>query len=185
MKTSLKPLAAASLFALGAIVAATASAADLPKRKSGLWEMKTQMDGMPSPGPMQMCVDQNTDNLMQERASREKPNCSAMDVNRAGGKVTIHAVCKHDDVTVTSDAVITGDFESGYRNDMKIRYTPPQHGMSDMHMIQEAKWLGPCKAGQRAGDVMMPAMPGGKMNIQDMMNDPKIQEMMKRQRQGQ
>ncbi len=183
MHQPIKPLA----LALGLALAAAATAADLPKRKSGLWEMKTQMEGVPSQGPMQMCVDQNSDNLMQERATKEKMNCSVMDINRGlGGKTTIHSVCKIDAATTaTTDAVITGDFDSGYKSDMKIRYTPPMHGMSEMKMTQEAKWLGPCKPGQRPGDIMMPNMPGGKMNMQDMMNDPKIQEMMKQQQRRQ
>ncbi|MBS1132644.1 MAG: hypothetical protein H6R16_3646, partial [Proteobacteria bacterium] len=105
------PLLLASLFAV------QADAADAPRRKSGLWEMKTQMAGMPSQGPMQMCVDQASDNVMQERA-KEKANCPVMDVSRGAGKVTIHAVCKHEGVTSTSDSVITGDFDSAYRNDM-------------------------------------------------------------------
>jgi hypothetical protein len=164
-----------------ALFAAQSHAADAPKRKSGLWEMKTQMAGMPSQGPMQMCVDQASDNLMQDRA-KEKTNCPVMDVSRAGGKVTIHAVCKHEGMTTTSDSVITGDLESSYRNDMHIRYDPPQRGMKEMKMVQDARWLGPCKAGQKPGDMMMPGMPA--MNMQEMMNDPQIREMMKRQQQG-
>ena len=80
-----------SLTLLAALLAATASAADAPRRKSGLWEVRTQMAGMPSQGPMQMCVDQASDNLMQERA-KEKANCPVMDVNSGAGKQTIHSV---------------------------------------------------------------------------------------------
>lgn len=178
-----KPLTALSLFLLGGLVAGAALAADMPKRKSGLWEMKTQMEGMPSPGPMQMCVDQNTDNLMQDKARAEKVNCSAMDVKQAGGRTTIHSVCKHEGTTVTTDGIITGDFASGYRSDMKMRYSPAQEGMKDMHVIQEAKWLGPCKPGQKAGDIIMPGMAAG-VNMQQMMNSAQMQEMMKRQRQA-
>jgi len=171
---------------VAAAVSTAALAADLPKRKSGLWEMKNQMEGMPSQGAMQMCVDQTSDNIMQEKA-KERANCSVMDVSRGlGGKMTIHSVCQVDaKTTATTDAVMTGDFDSGYRSDMKIRYTPPMHGMSEMKMVSEAKWLGPCKPGQKPGDIIMPGMPGGKMNMQEMMNDPKIQEMMKRQGRGQ
>ncbi|MBS1190303.1 MAG: hypothetical protein H6R10_2095 [Rhodocyclaceae bacterium] len=169
MKTPCQPLAALSFLVIAGLLAGAAQAADMPKRKSGLWEMKTQMAGMPSAGAMQMCVDQNTDNLMQEQARGEKPNCSAMDVNRSGGKMAIHSVCKHEGITVTTDAVITGDFESGYKSDMKMRYSPPQHGMSEMQMTQEAKWLGPCKPGQKPGDMMMSGMPGGKVNVHEMM----------------
>lgn len=156
-------------------------AADAPRRKSGLWEMKTQMAGIPSQGPIQMCVDQASDNIMQERA-REKANCPVMDVSRSSGKVTIHAVCKQDGVTTTNDAVITGDFDSNYRSDMVMRYDPPQHGMKEMKMTQEARWLGPCKPSQKPGDVIMPGMP--TVNMQEMMKDPQVREMMKRQQQG-
>lgn len=167
-----------SLVVLAGLLAAQANAADVPKRKSGLWEMKTQMAGVPPQGPLQMCIDQATDNLMQERA-KEKANCPVMDVNRSAGKVSIHAVCKQEGLTTTSDAVITGDFEKSYRSDMHIRYEPPQQGMKEMKMTQEARWLGPCKAGQKPGDVMMQGMPA--VNMQEMMNDPQVREMMKRQ----
>ncbi|WP_442764215.1 hypothetical protein, partial [Malikia spinosa] len=41
--------------------------------------------------------------------------------------------------------------------------------------------LGPCKPGQKHGDVVMPGMPGGNKSLQDMMNDPRMRELMKRQ----
>lgn len=170
-----------SLVILASLLAAQASAGDVPRRKSGLWEMNTQIAGLPSQGPMQMCVDQASDNLMQER-SREKANCPVMDVNRGVGKVTIHSVCKHEGMTTTSEAVITGDFDNSYRNNMVVRYDPPQQGMKEMKMLQEARWLGPCKPGQKPGDMMMPGMPA--MNMPEMMNDPQFREMMKRQQQG-
>ena len=173
-----------SLTLLAVLLAAPASAADAPKRKSGLWEVRTEMAGMPSRGPIQMCVDQTSDNLMQERA-REKSNCSVMDVSRGAGKVTIHSVCKFDGTTATTDAVITGDFDSTYRNDMLIRYNPREHGMGEMKMTPEARWLGPCKPGQKPGDIMMPGMPPVNTgNMQEMMKDPQVREMMKRQQQG-
>jgi hypothetical protein len=166
------PLVLVTIFTL------QANAADVPRRKSGLWEMKTQMAGMPAQGPMQMCVDQASDNVMQERA-KEQVNCPVMDVSRGSGKVTVHSVCKREGVTTTSDAVITGDFDTSYQNNMVMRYDPPQHGMKEMKMLQEARWLGPCKAGQKPGDVVMPGMQ--KFNMQEMMNDPQMREMMKRQ----
>ena len=175
-----KPL---SLFLLGLATASlvgNALAADAPKRKSGLWEIKSQMGGMPDMGAMQQCVDQNTDNLMQQRAKKEKPDCSVMDVKPQGNKVAMHSVCKFEGTTATTDAVFTGTFDSAYKGDMKTRYTPPMHGVSESKMTMEAKWLGPCKSGQKPGDVIMPNMKG--MNMNEMMKDPKIQEMMKRQK---
>ncbi len=172
-----------SLLLLGLAAASLASgalAADTPKRKSGLWEIKSQMKGMPSMGAMQQCIDQKTDNLMQQRAKKEKPDCSVMDVKPQGSKVTMHSVCKFEGTTATTDATFIGAFDSAYKGDVKIRYNPPMHGVSESKMTMEAKWLGPCKPGQKPGDVIMPNMKG--MNMNDMMKDPKIQAMMKRQK---
>lgn len=173
-----------AMFVLSACCAASALAADAPKRKSGLWEIKTQMSAMPAPQTMQMCVDQASDNIARERpAGKEKLDCPVMDVNRSGGKVTVHTVCRHEGTTITSDAVMSGDFDSNYRSDVTMNYNPPQHGMSTMKMTQEARWLGACKAGQKPGDVVMQGMPTVNMqNMQKMMDDPQIKEMMKQRR---
>lgn len=183
MKRRLDTRRISSLLLLGlaaASLAGGALAADTPKRKSGLWEINTQMEGIPSMGAMQQCIDQNTDDLMQQRAKKEKPDCSVMDVKPQGNKVTMHSVCKFEGTTATTDAVFIGAFDSAYKGDMKTRYNPPMHGVSESKMTMEAKWLGPCKPGQKPGDVIMPNMKG--MNMNEMMKDPKIQEMMKRQK---
>lgn len=165
---------------MAASLAGSALAADLPKRKSGLWEMNTRMEGMPGMGPMQQCIDQNTDNLMQQQAEKNKADCSVMDIKPQGNKVTIHSVCKMQGSTATTDAVFMGAFDASYKGDMLTRFSPPMHGMSESKMTIDAKWLGPCKPGQKPGDVVMPNMKG--MNMNEMMNDPKIQEMMKQHR---
>jgi hypothetical protein len=175
-----RPLSLLLLALAGASLVGSALAADTPKRKTGLWEINTQMEGMPSVGAMQQCIDKNTDDVMQQRAKKEKPDCSVMDVKPQGNKVTLHSVCKFEGTTATTDAVFIGAFDSAYKGDMKIRYNPPMHGVSESKMSMEAKWLGPCKLGQKPGDVIMPNMKG--MNINEIMKDPKIQEMMKRQK---
>ena len=168
-------LAAASL-------ASSALAADMPKRKAGLWEINMHMEGAPSMGPMQQCIDQNTDNMMQQQA-KSKADCSVMDIKPSGNAVTIHSVCKMEGSTATTDGVFDGAFDSSYKGTMKTRFNPPMHGMSESNMTQEARWLGPCKTGQKPGDVIMPNM--GGININDMMKDPKMKEMMKKQQQQQ
>jgi hypothetical protein len=167
------------LIALAAVsLTGGALAADTPKRKSGLWEINSRMDGMPSMGAIQQCIDQNTDDLMQQRAKNQKSDCSVMDIKPQGNKVIIHSVCKFEGTTATSDGEFVGAFDLAYKGNINTRYSPPMHGMSESRMSLDAKWLGPCKPGQKPGDVIMPNM--GNMGA--MMNDPKIQEMM-RQRQ--
>ena len=165
------------LLLVGGAVATSAVAGEIPKRKAGLWEMRTQMEGVPGGPQMQMCVDQKSDDLLQQQA-KEKQDCSTMDIKTSGDSTTIHAVCRMQGSTVTMDAVYRGSFESGYKGDMKMRYNPPMKGMSKAHIIQEGKWLGACKPGQKPGDVIMPNM--GNFNMDEMMKDPRMKEMMKR-----
>jgi hypothetical protein len=181
-------LSSALTFALLGQIA-SAGAADLPKRKAGLWEFKTQMAGKPSRGAIQQCIDANTDDLMQQRAAKEGASkCATTDVKHQGNTVVIHSVCKMEGITTTSDAVITGSFDSGYRNEMTVRYDPPMVGMTgakttqEAKITQEAKWLGPCKAGQKPGDVIMPGM--GTFNVQDPEKNRKQMEEMMKHRQG-
>ena len=161
--------------------ASGALSADLPKRKSGLWEIRMRIDGMTHMGPMQQCIDQNTDNLMLQRAREKTPECGVMDTQATDNKLTVHAVCKMGETTITTDGVFEGAFDSAYKGTLKSTYNPPLHGMRESTLTQEARWLGPCKAGQKPGDVVMPSSDKGGVNINEMMKDPKIQEMLRQQ----
>jgi Protein of unknown function (DUF3617) len=172
-----------SLFLLGiasATLAGGALAADTPKRKTGLWEINMKMDGAPGMGAIQQCIDQNTDNLMQQHEKKAKSDCSVMDIKPQGNKVTVHSVCKFGDSTATTDAVFIGSFDTAYQGDINSSYNPPIHGRSETKVSIAAKWLSPCKPGQKPGDVIMPNMKG--ININEIMNDPKFQAMMNRQK---
>lgn len=158
-----------------------APADDLPKRKPGLWEISVGIDGAPAIGAMQQCIDRDTDNLLQQKAKANKQDCSVMDVKSSAGKVTVHAVCKVDNSTATTDGTFEGAFDSSYKGTLTTRFNPPLYGRSETAMTHEARWLGPCKAGQKPGDIILPNM--GRVNINEMMKDPKFQEMMKRQMQ--
>ena len=166
------------LLALAAsCLAASVHAAELPKRKPGLWELNTQMEGMPSIGAIQQCIDASTDDLMMQKAAKEKHQCSVFDIRMQGNKATVHSVCKVEGSTATTDASFVGAFDSAYKGRMYTRFSPPMHGIGESRMTLDARWIGPCKPGQKPGDVTMPSM--GEMNINEMLKDPRIQEMMK------
>ncbi len=120
-----------------------ALATDMPKRKLGLWEIKAHMEGVPDMGPMQECVDQNTDNLVQQGANEDNPDCKT-DVKRSGDKVTIHSECKlEDSATISIDYFLQGSFDSAYKGTIKTQNKSSQ-GTSENIMTLEARWLGPC-----------------------------------------
>jgi hypothetical protein len=145
-----------------------ATAADAPARKSGLWEMTNNMQGpMAMTQTMQQCIDEKTDKLTEQNGMQEaQKHCSKNEVSRSGNKVVSDSVCKFEGTTATTHAEFTGDFGSSYRGDIKTTYNPPMQGMAGMQMTISAKWLGPCKPGQKPGDVIMPG--GMKFNAADM-----------------
>ena len=161
---------AAILFALLAPLAPmSAGAVELPVRKAGLWEMKVVRAGSPSPEMMmQQCTDETTDKDMATSFSpMAKDICSKQDIQKTATGYVTDSVCGVAGMTIKSHAEIIGDFNSAYT----VKSTSHTEGgmagaARDSTTTIEAKWLGACKADQKAGDIMMPG--GMKMNVKDM-----------------
>lgn len=162
----------------------SANATDMPKRKSGLWEITTQADGR-SGMTMQMCVNEKQDDLTarqgKDAANEVRKQCSKMDVKRSGNRAEIDSVCTFDKITATGHTVITGDMTSQYQMDSTTRFDPPMHGMAQNHTVMTGKWIGPCKPGQTPGMVSISGMLGGG-NYQ--ITPEMIQRMKKMQQHG-
>lgn len=151
------------------LLAGTASALDYPARKPGLWEMTIQGDGGAKAPAMstRQCIDAATDKAMREMGSgADRQNCSKQDMRNEAGRMVIDSVCKIGTSTATTHAVVTGDFGSAYRMESRSTYSPPMMGRSEGTAVIEARWIGPCKAGQKPGDVVLPN--GMKMNLLEM-----------------
>ena len=147
--------------------AAAAASFDAPKRKSGLWDIKISSGQAQGAHAMQQCIDEKTDDLMKnEMGGNQKPQCSKNEMRKEGDRIIAESVCKVQNSTATTRAVFTGHFDSAYKADIKSTYEPPMAGMKESSTVIEAKWLGPCKAGQKPGDIVMPGMPN--INIDEM-----------------
>jgi len=152
---------------------AAAATSDMPKRKSGLWEITVSNSGTKGSQAMQQCIDEKSDDLTKNNMpGTEKQSCSKNEMRRDGNKVVTESVCKMSGTTTTTRGVFTGQFDSSYKGDIKSTYEPPLHGMKESASTIEAKWVGACKPGQKPGDISMPGMPN--INMNDMMkNMPK------------
>ena len=155
----------AALFLVLILAAALAHADDVPKRKPGLWEVKwTASRTADKLHALQMCVDPATDGALQHLSGGvRKETCKISKVRREGDQTTVEEVCKRGKTTVTTQAVITGKFDSAYKVESKSTYDPPRGGNAEGTTSQEARWLGPCKSDQRPGDVLLAS--GNKFNI--------------------
>jgi hypothetical protein len=146
---------------------AAAASFDAPKRKSGLWEIQISSGQAKGVHAMQQCIDEKTDDLMKkEMGENQKSQCSKNEMRKEGDKIVAESVCKMQNSTATTRAVFSGRFDSAYKADIKSTYEPPISGMKESSSVIEAKWLGPCNAGQKPGDIVIPGMPN--INIDEM-----------------
>jgi hypothetical protein len=158
--------------------AATVLAADYPPRKPGLWELTRSSPNPRYPLPLQqICLDAATDALLYKFGmSAGRQTCSKFDVQSAGGKVQVDAVCKLGATTTSSHSVITFSGDTAYHENISLHYDPPLMGKtSDSSATTDARWMGTCPSDMKPGDIVTkpsPLMPiPMRMNIRDMLND--------------
>jgi hypothetical protein len=143
-----------------------ATAAGLPSRRPGLWQVKTSIENSNAPSRViQQCIDASTDQMMQSSAGPFAPAaCPERDVQRSLDSITIDSICMVGGKTATAYSVVTGSFDSAYT--MTVTSQSEDIPGGKMIMTMEAKWLGPCTADQKPGDIVMGN--GIKINIPEM-----------------
>lgn len=171
-------LAAAGALVIGLSGLSSASAAELPVRKPGLWEIKIKLTGGAAPtAMMRHCTDESTDRQMITLFNPLAPQpCTASEVQKHDNRYTLDAVCKTDGKTITLHSDITGDFSSTYSVVTETRtQDEPDTEPVVTSMTLEGKHVGACKWGQKPGDVVMAG--GLKVNVKEM---DKYKAMLKR-----
>jgi Protein of unknown function (DUF3617) len=144
--------------------ATPALSVEMPSRKPGLWEVQTSFGNGKIPAQViQQCVDAATDQTMQSRVGvNSQRECSKRDLQKSAGSITIDSTCTTGGKTRTSHVVITGSFDSAYT----MTVTSQSEGAPESRTItMAAKWIGPCTADQKPGDMIMAN--GRKINIMD------------------
>lgn len=146
-----------------ALITGTATADELPRRKSGLWSMSITMPGASVPLTMQQCVDEKSDDITGTTADKSK-TCRTQ-TKRTGDRLSFDSICKIGKTTSTTRGVFVGDFKSGYTVESTTTFEPPTAGMREGVTKAAAQWSGPCKSNMKAGDVVMSN--GTKFNVND------------------
>ncbi len=152
---------------------------DFPRRKPGLWEINTSSrQAAQGSTRVQMCIDENTNDLVQQQGLATKDGCSRHDMKRNGSEIVVDSVCRLGETTATTHSVFTGSFDSLYKVETRSSYDPPLMGMREGHAVIEAKWLGACKPDQKPGDMILGN--GMKININDTRTTPAASPAPKR-----
>jgi hypothetical protein len=171
MKQRLILQATATLIAASSTAFSTvlADPIDMPNRKPGLWEIKmVSADARMPPQTILQCTDANTDADMRTTFSpMVKDMCSQQDMKKTATGYSIDATCNFRGIASTSHTDISGDFNSAYTVKVSTSQSgAPANAPHAHEMTMNATWMGPCKGGQRAGDIVMPG--GIKINVSDM-----------------
>ena len=160
--------AAAALAVLLALPAGAQEDQSFPRRKPGLWEVRStsaHASGMPATSH---CVGEGSDVAVShlDRSSGIKGSCTLGAFRRAGLAWVAESVCREGKTRVTSQAIASGDFATSYRIDTVVTYDPPLAGVKreDKEAI-EARYVGPCGDGNKPGDMIIPGM--GTLNMID------------------
>jgi hypothetical protein len=103
--------------------------------------------------------------MLQSSAGPFSPSaCPERNVKRSENEMTIESVCSVGGKAAAAHSVITGSFDSAYT--MTVTSQSEDLPGGEMTMTMEARWLGPCAADQKPGDIVMSN--GAKINIPEM-----------------
>jgi len=154
----------------GLICSAASADPTLPLQKPGLWQQTMSQDGNANPNATsQICLDTAAEQKMTATGTEmSAKHCQSRHVARTAGGWSIDSVCSlGQGWTTKSHATVTGDFTTKVATTIDSTTTgAPTPQMNGTHsLVMSATWLGPCKPGQRGGDVVMGN--GMKMNLLD------------------
>jgi hypothetical protein len=155
--------AVAALLLAGAMPARTD---DLPGRQAGLWEVRTTFTNRGGAVlTVKQCIDAATDQMtMSVTGPLAASACAKRDVQRSGDTTTIDSTCTLAGKTATAHTVLTGSLDAAYAMTVTTEGEAVPGGRNTITVT--GKWLGPCVADQKPGDVIMGN--GVKLNIPDM-----------------
>lgn len=163
----MRRIAPAIRFALSSFAAAalccsfgTASLAeDLPKRKAGLWELKTTMDEGRGPREqsLKICISDDMEaNTVRASIAEHKQNCETYDIKKAGEETVVDAKCVFNGRNVESKTAMTGDFAKAFNVKIDSRSTDTQDSTGQTFVVQRTI----TQVGSYLGDTCGDLQPG-------------------------
>jgi hypothetical protein len=153
MKKTLFPV---TLVLFGAMTAA--AQAQLPTRKAGLWE--STMSGTSSlaaegPVKVKQCIDAATDRAALTGAMAAKA-CQQGPVVKTAKGYEVEGTCTMGQLTSKSKSIISGDFNSKVTVAVTALISTGGGPAKESKTTIESRYVGPCEAGQKPGDIIMP-----------------------------
>jgi len=134
-------------------------AADPPPVKEGLWSLHTVSTDNPgnkrTEGTRSLCRNHDYDTRIREQAeTRQKQNCKPLAKTSSGNTFTEESECTMMGSVITSKVVATFTGDTAIHSETHATYKPALHGIAEMTLIMDQKYVGACPAGMEPGDFM-------------------------------
>jgi hypothetical protein len=149
------------------VLAPLAAAQDFPHLKPGLWELtRTSNRASDARQGITVCVDETVQRQMYDvGGGAMKGLCSRHEFHIHGNRGVGEFTCNLGTTTLHSKSVMTIHGDTAYHTETDTTYDPPLMGRTHSHSVLEARYTGPCHAGQRPGDMTLPN--GRTINLRD------------------
>jgi hypothetical protein len=151
-------LRAALAFAMCLPVAALA-AGDPPPLRAGLWEARTSFPSRPEvrAGVTRMCIDPQTQRRMLQQASLAMFRmCSRHEYGMHAGRFVTNSHCAIAGAIVEGRSETTFYRDTAYHTEVVGRIMPAGRTAATQKTIIDARHVGKCPAGMKAGDMTLP-----------------------------
>ena len=141
-----------------------AQTAQLPSRKSGLWEVTVRSAGESAMRQQKVlqCTTEEAEQVMLLAVVPGQEHCHDVKAKRTTEGYEVRTQCYVHDNRVDASVNFSGDLQIAYRGVFEVTYSKPVR-FNPGRTKFEGRWLGPCKAGQRAGDMVLPN--GATVNV--------------------
>lgn len=141
---------------------------DFPRRKPGLWEIRSSASEQLGLPPVVLCVGPDTDSSEHhlDRRVGKRGACQLGGFRRVGISWMADSTCKDSRTRIVSQSIASGDFQTHYRIDTVVFYSPPlANNKREDRESTDARYLKPCPDNAKPGDLTIPGM--GILNMLD------------------
>lgn len=141
---------------------------DFPRRKPGLWEIRSSASEQLGLPPVVLCVGPDTDTPEHhlDRRVGKRGACQLGGFRRVGINWMADSTCRDSRTRIVSQSTASGDFQTQYRIDTVVFYSPPlPNNKREDRESTQARYLKACPDNAKPGDLTIPGM--GILNMLD------------------
>lgn len=126
-------------------MAGRAEADDAGVRRAGEWQVTVMGENGKANPPKNFCYSERS----IADIFKAMDSCSKHDISKSGDTTTVDGICRKGAEQISLHLTIKSTSDTSYHAEMHTAYAPPIGGTGQVDIVSDAKWLGPCAAGEK------------------------------------